>query len=440
MSQLSFQRNIPIRYEVDVFVAGGGPAGVAAAVTASREGAKVFLAEAQSCLGGMGTSGMVPVFMQFSDGINFLAAGIGEEIFTRLRDGGGTGPDDELAIKTEVLKRVYDQIVIDAGVNLSFQTQLIAVEAEGGNVLFAICSAKSGIFAVKAKIFIDCTGDGDLAAWAGAEHKKGDDNGRLMPGTLCSLWTRLNWDKIPPYHQRNHLKNLEKAFKEKVFTVEDRHLSGIIRVGNSTGGGNVGHTFGVDGTDERTVTKALVWARKSLAEYQTYYRKFIPGFENMELAATGSLLGIRETRRITGDYVLSLEDFKAQAVFGDEIGRYCYGVDIHPSTSDEENFQKFQKETTSYRYSEGQSYGIPYRILRPHKLRNVLVAGRCVSTDRYMQSSIRTMPGCYITGQAAGMAAVLTVQTPQAGDVRSISVTQLQQKLRSIGAYLPNAG
>jgi len=439
VSQLSFQRNIPIRYEVDVFVAGGGPAGVAAAVTASREGAKVFLAEAQSCLGGMGTSGMVPVFMQFSDGINFLAAGIGEEILTRLRDGGGTGPDDELAIKAEVLKRVYDQIVIDAGVNLSFQTQLIAVEAEDGKVSFAICSAKSGIFAVKAKIFIDCTGDGDLAAWAGAEYKKGDDNGRLMPGTLCSLWTGLNWDKIPPYHQRNHLKNLEKAFKEKIFTVEDRHLSGIIHVGSSTGGGNVGHTFGVDGTDERTVTKALVWARKSLVEYQTYYGKFIPGFENMELAATGSLLGIRETRRITGDYVLSLEDFKAQAVFGDEIGRYCYEIDIHPLTSGKENFQRFQKETTSYRYSEGQSYGIPYRILTPVKLQNVFVAGRCVSADRYIQSSIRTMPGCYITGQAVGMAAALISQMSQPGNVRNIAIGRLQQKLKSIGAYLPNA-
>ena len=199
----------------------------------------------------------------------------------------------------------------------------------------------------------------------------------------------------------------------------------------------MGHTFGVDGTDERSLTEALIVGRRLVPQYERYYKEYLKGFEKMELVATGSLLGLRETRRIMGDYVLCLEDFKSQAVFDDEIGRYCYPVDIHPMRADKAAYERFHAEWTALRYKDGESYGIPYRILLPKGLSNVWVTGRCVSTDRFLQGSIRVMPGCYITGQAAGMAAAMAVQADT--DNRGVDTPALQKRLKDIGAFLPNA-
>jgi len=428
-----FQREIPVKHEVDVCVAGGGPAGVATAVTAARQGCSVYLAEEQACFGGMGTAGLVPAFMQFSDGVNFLAGGIGEEILEKLRNAGGTGPDSGFSIRSEVLKRVYDDLLLEAGLSFTLHTRLIAVEVDEASVSLAIMAAKSGLFGVRAHVFIDATGDGDLAAWAGAPFEKGDDEGNLQPGTLCSLWADIDWEKV----RKPDARGLEEAFKDEVFTVQDRHLSGMWRVGRHVGGANIGHAFGVDGTDEGSLTRALIDSRKRLLEFECYYKNYLDGYENMELVSTGSLMGIRETRRITGDYVLCLDDFQKRAVFEDEIGRYSYPVDIHASKPDIENYNKFKEEFASLRYGKGESYGIPYRTLTPRGLENVLVAGRCISCDRYIQGSVRVMPGCYITGQAAGMAAAISVR--ENTDTRGFSVKELQERLKKVGAFLPNA-
>lgn len=440
---ISFQRTIPVRYEVDVFVAGGGPAGVAAALAANSQGRRVYLAEGHSCFGGMGTASLVPAFMQFTDGVNFLAAGIGQKIYNRLKKDGpkifNDNPAGSVAIHAESLKRVYDQLMVEAGVEFTFHTHLIDVKTNDANVSYAICSAKSGIFAVKANAFVDATGNGDLCASAGAPFEKGDEHGNMMPGTLCSLWADIDWETVEQARRngQNKEKAIIQAIKDGVFTIPDRHLPGIWRVGQRIGGGNIGHTFGVDATDEVSLTKALLWGRKSMSEYKKFYSQYLKGYESMNLVATGSLLGIRESRRILGDYVLCLQDFKNRAVFEDEIGRYCYPVDIHPSKPDEKSFAKFEEEFTILRYKKGQSYGIPYRILTPRGLDNVLVAGRCVSCDRYILGSIRVMPGCFITGQAAGIAAAIAAEKNTS--THRIDVKELQQRLKNIGAFLPNA-
>ncbi|HOL21959.1 MAG TPA: FAD-dependent oxidoreductase [bacterium] len=434
MRALLYTKKIPVKYSVDIFIAGAGPSGVAAAIVAAREGKKVYLAEAHTCIGGLGTAGLVPVFMRFTDGINFLAGGIGKEILTTLQKSGGTFPPDGLCIKAEVLKRVYETMLEGSKVHFTYHTKLIDVIVKNGIVSEAICDGKSGLFAVRAKVFIDGTGDGDLAYFSGADYEKGDKDGLMMPGTLCSLWAGIDWKKVEK-SKMPEASRLKDAFRDGVFTIKDRHLPGMFRVGEITGGGNIGHTFGVDGTDEESLTKAYIWGRKLMIEYEKYYKKYLKGFEKMELVATASLMGIRESRRIKGDYVLNLEDFKSRAVFDDEIGRYSYPVDIHSSKPDKKSYAQFLKEYSSYRLGKGESYGIPYRILTPVGLKNVLVCGRCVSTDRYLQSSIRVMPGCYITGQAAGMAAAIMVEDKK--DSRSINIRKLQKKLKRIGAYLP---
>ena len=430
MANINYVKEIEVRHSVDILIAGGGPAGIAAAVTAARLGKSVFLAESAGCLGGLGTAGGVPAFMQFGDGVNFLAAGFGEEIHDKNRELGGVGD----GIRAEVLKEIYEDMMVDAGVQFTYFTQLIDIICDGSYAETAIFASKSGIFGVRAKIFIDGTGDGDLAVMAGAGYEKGDTGGKMMPGTLCSIWAGIDWSRAKTWGQDTEL---ERAFADNIFRDKDRHLPGMWKLGDIIGGGNIGHAFGVDGTDEVSLTRAFIEQRKKLKEYEHYYKNYLEGYENMVLVATGAILGIRETRRIIGDYVLNLDDFKARAVFDDEIGRYCYPVDIHPASPDEKDFQAFKEEYfKDLRYEKGESYGVPYRILTVKGLDNVLVAGRCVSSDRYIQGSIRVMPGCYITGQAAGTAASIAVEKNT--HIRGFDVSVLQSKLKDLGAWLPN--
>ena len=239
---------------------------------AAPPGRPRLLAEQNNCLGGMGTAGMLPLFMPFTDGVRNLAGGIGEEIQRRLQSSGGNGPGSNVTIRAEVLKRVYDDLLLEANVDFSFHTSLIAVESDAERVSAAILAGKSGLFAVKARTFLDCTGDGDLAAWAGAPFEKGDEHGNMMAGTLCSLWADIDWAAAYQDGRPSDESRLEDAFRDKVFTFEDRHLPGMFRLGEHTGGGNIGHTFGLDSTDERSITKALLWARRSLPEYERYYK------------------------------------------------------------------------------------------------------------------------------------------------------------------------
>jgi hypothetical protein len=434
---MDYSRPVGIRRQVDVLVAGGGPAGIAAALAARRQGCSVYLVEAHTCLGGMGTAGMVPAFMQFGDGVNFLAGGVGRQVLDALGERHGTYPAGGTGIRAEVLKRTYEELLEAAGVEFTYHVQVVDALTRDGQIKEVVCAGKSGLFALRARAVVDGTGDGDVAVCAGAAHELGDETGTTMPGTLCSLWGGIDWDAVRDSKMGAGNSRMEEAFSDGVFSLEDRHLPGMWRVGERLGGGNIGHTFGVDGTDEESLTRALVWGRKSMQEYERYYKEYLRGFEQMELVSTGSLLGIRETRRILGDYVLGVDDFGPESVFDDEIGRYSYPIDIHIARPDKEAYEAFHKEFTSMRLGRGESYGIPYRVLTPLGLHNLLVAGRCVSTDRQMQASIRVMPGCYITGQAAGVAAAMVVQTDT--DSRSIDINELQARLQAMGAYLPNA-
>ena len=441
---ISVSQSVPVYKSVDVFVAGGGPAGMAAAITARRQGRSVFLAEAQSCFGGMGTAGLVCVQMCFGDGEHFWG-GFGQEIFEALYARNAT-PDplsDHIrhqwlhTFRPEGLKTIYDDLMVDAGVDFTFNTTVTSILSQNGHITHCICWGKGGFFAVEAKVFVDCTGDADLAAWAGAPYLKGDEKGQMMPGTLCTQWSGIDWQVAFPGESNKAQELLPQAIQDGVFTTPDYHLPGIFRNGPEHGFGNLVHEFGVDGTDPHSVTRALLHGRKYQAEYETFYKTYTRGFEKMILVATGSMLGIRETRRILGDYTLCLEDFKNRAVFADEIGRYAYSVDLHAATADEDAFKMMWRDFTEFKYGKGDSYGIPYRALLPQHVDNLLVAGRCISTDRCMLASVRVMTGCYITGQAAGMAAAIAAE--QGLTTRQVPIAKLQQKLGEAGVYLPHA-
>lgn len=431
MDSYVYAKPIPVRYEVDVCVVGGGPAGVAAGITAARAGARVMILESQGFFGGGGTASLVPAFMGFSNGVDFMAGGIGYEVFQR-----SCIPELGLSIRPEVLKRVYDEMVRSAGVDFLFHATVADVITRENGIDAVIVAAKSGVYAVKAKIFVDGTGDGDICAWGGAPYELGDATGHVMPSTLCSMWADIDWDSVPYPNLEQKFNIIDRAMKDGVFSQEDYHMSGIWRTGDHVGGGNIGHCYQVNATDERSLTEAMVQGRKLLPEFERFYREYMGGgYSNAGVVSSGSYLGIRESRRIMGDYVLNADDFRADSFFEDEIGRYSYPIDIHPEPG-RENYRKFLNEHLSMHLGVGESYSIPYRCLCPRKLSNVLVAGRCVSTDQKMQSSIRVMPGCYITGMAAGMAAALAAEGEQ--DIRRVDISVLQDRLAAAGAWLPN--
>ena len=427
-----YVKELKNKYDVDIIVVGGGPAGIAASVAASRMGKSVLLVESSGSFGGMGTIGLVPLMAPFDDGVNVVASGIGYEIRKNISK---HTPLDSYwtPLALEELKREYDRILTEEHVQLSLFTTLCDAICEGSVIQGIVLSAKSGMFTAKAKIYIDCTGDGDLCAYGGGKYLVGDENHQVMPQTLCSLWANLDENMEEPQDQNQWIS---AAYANGILSQEDHHLPGIRIYGKGVGGGNVGHIYNTDPLDEVSLTKAMITGRKSIAEYQNYYNTYVNGCQNAVLCTTAPVLGVRESRRIVCDYMLNIEDFKKRAIFEDEIGRYCYPVDIHVDSTNKVAYEKFSDEyNNTYRYGKGESYGIPYRSLVPVSFDNVLVAGRCIGTDRAMQASVRVMPGCYITGQAAGVAASFASES---GNVRNVRVNQIQNTLLSMGAYLPN--
>lgn len=436
--KLSYSREMPVKADVDVFIAGGGPAGVAAAVSAARNGAKVFLAEGHSCFGGMSTAGRVPVFMSFGDKVNTYSQGVATEVRKLLKEESELVGGNDL----EALKRVYDRMMTDSKAEFRFCTKVVDVVARDGRIRYAICSAPSGLFAVGAKVFVDATGNADLVAAAGAPFRKGDAAGRMMPGSLCSLWTGFDWDRWAKERPRKPktfmgwADFMDEAFADGVFLEPDRHVTGFVRQERDLAAANMGHAFNLDATDEKSVTRALVRCRAQMKEWKRYFRDYVRrGTENIKLLATGELLGVRESRRMTADYTLSFADYRARAHFEDEIGRYSYPIDIHPSGGSKADMEKFTRAHRGERYKPGESYGIPFRSLVSKGFDNLLAAGRCIGTDEYVQSSVRVIPCCYITGQAAGTAAALAAKRD--GAVRETDVRALRDVLRNQGAYLP---
>ena len=428
---MEYCKSLTTKYDVDVLVVGGGPAGISASVAAARDGKSVLLIEQYGCLGGMGTVGMVPEFMCFDDGINVLAGGIGSEVKTALFG-------DEVAYKcynvsVEKVKLFYDKLVTESGVRLLLFTKLVDVVVEDKKISYAVVSSRSGIYAVKAKTFVDCTGDGDLSVRAGATFEFGDEDGQTMPATLCSFWSGID------FKRRNKPDGYKvgDAYLNGVLSQLDLCLPGIKMVDerSGVGGGNVGHTYAVDDLDEEKLTEAMLKSREIVAEYVQYYQQYVPGCENANLCYTANVLGVRESRRIVCDYMASHTDYITRACFDDEIGRYNYPVDIHPKAPDEKSIEQFAKDT-ALKYEKGESYGISLRSLIVKDLDNVFVAGKCVGASREMQASMRVMPCCFITGQAAGLAASVCVETGTTS--HSVNVKSVQKKLLRLGAYLPN--
>jgi hypothetical protein len=436
------ERLLPLNDAWDVIVAGGGPSGCAAAAAAAREGARTLLVEATGALGGMGTSGLVPAWCPFTDGERIIYGGIAEGVLRQCIAGMPHVRKDQYdwtPIDAELLKRIYDDLVTRHGATVLFNSLLAGVEAdEAGRVDAILVGNKAGLAAYRAKVYVDATGDADLAAWAGAQFEKGDEAGDLQPATHC--FTLTNVDMYGFQHcggikySRHHNVIDDIVASGKYPAIPDTHACNNV-VGPGAIGFNAGHVWSVDNTDPFSVSRGLLEGRRIAKAFRDACAEFFPAaFANAHLTQTGALLGVRETRRILGDYRLTVEDFVGRRSFPDEICRNCYFIDVHHKRSEVGTAK--EHGSTAVHLKKGESHGIPYRCLTPRGLRNVLTAGRSISTDRAVQGSTRVMPVCLCTGEAAGLAAALAARDGQT-DAHAVNTDDLRRRLREHGAYLP---
>ncbi len=447
MSTYTFPaREITLDDSWDVIVVGGGPSGSTAAAAAAREGARTLLIEGSGSLGGMGTSALVPAWTPFSDKEKIIYRGLAEKVFRACSDVPHIKKDalDWVAIDPERLKGIYDTLVTDAGAKVLFHTTLSSVARNGDKVETIVVTNKSGLTAYRAKVFIDCTGDADLSAWAGVEFHKGNAQGeKLMPATHC--FALANVDEYALHNGPNMYGGCADSPVQAMMKsgryplIPDSHLCQNI-IGPGVVGFNAGHIWDVDNTKPETVSAALMLGRKMAREYLRGLAEFHPrAFGNAFLVMTGSMLGIRETRRIVGDYVLTLDDYVKRRSFPDEICRNSYFIDVHWAKEEAAavNAGRNDWESRCMHYGKGESHGIPYRCLVPKGVENLLVAGRSVSCEQIVQGSVRIMPACLVMGEAAGTAAALAA-AKHAGRVRDVSIGYLRTRLKEEGNYLPD--
>ncbi len=450
MKEFEFRRMIPEEDGYDVVVAGGGPAGCAAAVTASRMGAKVLLVEALGCLGGAGTSGLVTNMGQLGHGGQMLLGGFVRELEDVLYERGyftGYVPSERKKLdyfvwqpfSPEGLKLVLDEFMEKAKVEVRFFTQVIDAQCDFDSlsVKGVVLSNVEGLSFVRAKAFIDCTGDAILADKCGVEFDRPTDP---MPPTLMATLAGTNWEKIEPNLVEGQIKNQQKvvdqAVKDGFFTFPDRHIPGIFLSVGNLASLNAGHIFNMDALNCRSVSDGMVMGRRLVQEYLRFFKTYFEDFKDVELAATASMMGVRDSRRIKGEYCLCFEDYQNRRKFPDQICLNAQDVDLHVRNCSEEEYARFHEEFfETYHYGPGEYFGIPYGVMVPKGSDNLWVAGRTVSCDMRVHASIRMMPVCYTLGQAAGAAAVQAIEKHQ--KACELDTEELVLNLRKQGAILP---
>lgn len=420
------ESKVPVVDEVEVLVAGGGPAGFAAGVAAARNGARTLIVEQFNCLGGLGTAGLVGPFMKTvgADG------GIFKEILDRMTQMGGA---DGYRFEVESFKYAAQEIAMEAGAKLLFHTFVEKTIVEKNKLRGVLVANKGGRQAILSRTTIDATGDGDVAYFSGCEYEKGDSKGTLQGSSMMFRLGGIDSSRVPTAEVVKDLllkarKKGEIKLPEYVNWILGSKGSTIMKGQVSV---NIDTTTDIDGTSPQDLTTATIESRRRIKECLDFYHKYVPGYEKCYLIDTSTLYGIRETRRILGEYYLTYEDVKEGRRFEDGIARASFGIDIHCA-------EMFNDPTTwhlkKYPVPKEEGYEIPYRSLVPRNIDNLLLSGRCISSDRETNGSLRIMPTCMATGQAAGTAAALAVKEKK--KPRELNGKTLRETLISQGADL----
>jgi hypothetical protein len=434
-------RETAILGEYDVVVLGGGPAGIAASVAAARAGRSTLLIERYGFLGGMGTAAGVTNFCglhaNVHGDIRQVVHGVADDLLSRIAHLGGLNEPHALfgktvaqAYDTAAYKIAADDLMLSAGVHVLFHALAAGVVMESPQRVKALLiETKSGRRAVLARAFIDCSGDGDLAAWAGAPYEKGDGAGNMLyPSTMF----RINgidpqragkaWEVIPKLMLEAEAAGRYK-FPRKTPIVRPQK-SGIEWRVNLTQLANA-QGNAMDGTDAQELSDAEILGRRQIASVANFLRE-VPGFEQSYIVDIAPQVGIRETRRVQGRYVLTESDVLDCASFDDTVGVNGWPLELHLKGDVEFRWPKIPE-------SRGFNQ-LPYRMTVPIGLDNLWVAGRCASMSHEAQSAARVTGACFVMGQAAGTAAHLALKSNV--DASSVDIPALQARLETDGAWL----
>ncbi len=447
-------REIKIRKEVDVLVVGGGPSGIIAALAAADDGLKVMLIESRSFVGGNMTIGL-PVLGFLGQKGNQIIKGIPQKFIDRLKlvDGSSEHRPCPLhmsltLVEPEAVKTVGLEMLLEAKVDVMFYTFCSDVVMEGDELKGVIIESKAGREAILAKTIIDCSGDADVAFRSGVPCEYGNETGGVQPPTLMFCLGGVDTEKLrlsiaeeprtyltdfipAEYFGQNNqfivvgLRSLiEKAAEEGLHLPVERT---IIITGLRKGEVwiNMTRINGVNGTDPESLTYGETEGRKQITNIQKYLTEYVPGFETAHFVKTAPFVGIRETRRINGYYTMNQEDILSCRHFEDSVAVASYPLDIHHP----------EGGGCTLTWC-GDCYDIPFRSLIPQKVKNLIVAGRSISTTHEAMSAIRVMAPCMAMGEAAGRAAKQAVR--KGIPVGEVSVAELQAELKETGAYLRN--
>ncbi|TAM59353.1 FAD-dependent oxidoreductase [bacterium] len=433
-------------YAADVLVAGGGNAGCVAALAAARHGAAVLLIERYGFLGGTATAAMVGPWMTFHAGERRVVGGIAQEIVERLQARGGSPghlPDASSYVPTitpfdpEILKVVLFELLEEAGVQLVLHAWLLDALMDGARVRGARFATVGGVREARATVSIDATADAHLSASAGVAMQRGDERGRVQPCTMIFRLSHVDREALAAYirahpdQMRTHL-DARGVRAEDLTAVaglydiwERARAAGEVSVPRelvslfATPYGdevtvNMTRVTGIDPLDPDELTRAEIEGRRQVMELTAFFQRRVPGFERARLAAVAVQLGVRETRRIVGEYVLTAEDLLTARRFPDAVARSGYPIDIHNPAG---------AGTITKRLPPGETYEIPYRCLVPAGIDGLLATGRCISTTHEALASTRLTPTVMMLGQAAGTAAALCARErmqPRALDGRRL--------------------
>jgi hypothetical protein len=445
-------RSLPVRLEVDVLVVGGGPSGIIAAQAAAEDGLSVTLIDSRSFVGGNMTIGL-PILGFLGQKGNQIIKGIPQKFIDRLKEKNAASEHRPCPlhmsltlVEPEAVKTVGLQMLAESGVNVLLYVFFAGVIMEGNHLKGVIIESKSGREVILAKTIIDCTGDADVAYRSGVTCEQGNEQGGVQPPTLMFCLGGVDTEKLrlsiseeprtyltdfipAEYFGQNNqfivvgLRSLIQKAQNDGLSLPTERTIVITGLREGEVWVNMTRVNGVDGTDPASLSFGEMEGRRQINDIQKYLIEYVPGFENAYFTKMAPFIGIRETRRIVGKYVMTAQDVLGCARFDDAIAVASYPLDLHHP----------QGGGCTLEWC-GDCYDIPYRSLIPEKIENLIVAGRCISTTHEAMSAIRVMAPCMAMGEAAGRAAKMAVRKNILPS--QVNVAALQAELLEKGAYL----